>query len=90
MAQLVALATGSRDDPASETGWVRVEVWLEWLLGAYAESKRNAATLFEMLYDRCVLLICVVCVCTTVVYAGVNSSQLSLQIFRLCVRLCVR
>jgi hypothetical protein len=31
---------------------VRADEWLEWLLDAYGESKRNASALFEALYDR--------------------------------------
>ena len=58
MAQLTALAPGGGDGAAGK-GRVDVEVWLEWLLGAYADSKRNAATLFEALYDRFVLPICI-------------------------------
>jgi hypothetical protein len=31
---------------------VSVDVWLDWLLSAYEESKQNASTLFEALYER--------------------------------------
>ncbi len=31
---------------------VRVDEWLEWLVEAYLESKRNASSLFEELYGR--------------------------------------
>ncbi len=56
VSQLVALAPGGGPgggEAAAGAGFVEVDVWLEWLLGSYADSKRNAATLFEALYDRC-------------------------------------
>jgi len=37
---------------AGVTEGIRLDTWLDWLLKAYTESKRNASLLFEALFDR--------------------------------------
>ena len=51
VSQLVGLAGVEFPGEMGSNG-VRVDAWLEWLIDAYTESKKNAITLYEALYAR--------------------------------------
>ena len=57
LAQLVSVGSAQGAGRGGSTIWdndeaVRLDEWLTWLVDAYIDSKQNASTLFEALYDR--------------------------------------